>query len=103
MYASPEVARCNYIYNNKLLKKESELQNWKRKNPGGKIDLPFERQYTSTGQARQSHQHTDCIYGNHTDRLRKNCNNNDFTSFYFKLENFNDLNFYYNEISKTIT
>ena len=28
---------------------------------------------------------TDCIYGHHKDRLRKNCNNNDFTPFYFKL------------------
>ena len=27
----------------------------------------------------------------HTDRLRKNCNNNDFTAFYFKLVNFNVL------------
>ena len=44
-----------------------------------------------TGQAQQKHQHTDCIYGHHTDRLRKNCNNNDFTPFYFKLDNFNVL------------
>ena len=42
-------------------------------------------------QARQYHQHTDCIYCQHTDRLRKNCNNNDFIPFYFKLDNFNVL------------
>ena len=44
-----------------------------------------------TGQAKLLHQHTDCIYGHHTDRLRKNCNNNDFTAFYFKLDNINVL------------
>ena len=44
---------------------------------------------------------TDCIYGHHTDRLRKNCNSNDFTLFYFKLEYFNVLKIYYNEISTT--
>ena len=43
-------------------------------------------------QARQQQQHTDCIYGHHTDGLRKNCNNNDFTTFYCKLDNFNVLN-----------
>ena len=34
---------------------------------------------------------TDCTYGHHTDRLRKNCSNNGFVSFYFKLDNFNVL------------
>ena len=34
---------------------------------------------------------TDCTYGHHTDRLRKNCNNNDFTPFYFKSDSFNVL------------
>ena len=31
------------------------------------------------------------MYGHHTDRLRKNCNSNDFAPFYFKLDNFNVL------------
>ena len=35
---------------------------------------------------------TEGIYCHHTDRLHKNCNNNDFTPFYFKLDNFNVLN-----------
>ena len=52
----------------------------------------FREEYAvRTGHAQQALQHIDCIYGNHTDRLRKSCNNNVFTPFYFTLDNFNIL------------
>jgi len=38
LYRSPAVVRSNYIIINKLLKKDSNLQDRKRRNPSGKMN-----------------------------------------------------------------